>query len=312
MRNFVRLLIALVFIGLWFHLVDIEKAMYLIKGVEWNFVIVAVLVGLIRSFLRAFRLKILLSIISPISTWYAFGMSYISAAISTIFPTYIGGFSISYLLKNKLKTTYKKALAVVFLDFIVGVLFTIILAIIAVFYFYKKEILLSNYETQIQLVLFVLLVSGAVLLIVIYKKYALFIKGIFQRIKKSVLLFSKSQKILIRAVFLTIIVSLLMFLQSYLYFSALGLRPPILVFILAISIFNFLNLIPGVFAKIGQYETLGVLSLPYLLNIDKTAVFSTLLIQHIVNVSITLCAAAISIYFLKLELKFLKKLRYKS
>ena len=104
MKKYIQILLAVVFVFLWFYLVDFGEALHLIENVSWNYIILAVLFGLTQSFFGAIRLKTLFSVISSISTAYVFAMSYIATAISTILPFYVGGFSVSYFFKNKIKT----------------------------------------------------------------------------------------------------------------------------------------------------------------------------------------------------------------
>ena len=105
-----------------------------------------------------------------------------------------------------------------------------------------------------------------------------------------------------------IIISLLMFgvgnLQSYLFFVAFGMKPPIADFILAGSLLGLLAMIPSsVPAKIGQYETVGILTLPHLLNLPRESVFAMLLLIRIISIITILVLGFLATYLLRFDLK---------
>jgi len=99
------------------------------------------------------------------------------------------------------------------------------------------------------------------------------------------------------------------FLQFYLYFLAFGMKPNWPDFVLAVSLLSTLNLIPGAFAKIGQYETFAVLTLPYLLSEDPTRVFSVVLLQHSISLVTIGTLGVISAFYLRSEFINLRGLK---
>ena len=77
-------------------------------------------------------------------------------------------------------------------------------------------------------------------------------------------------------------------------------------FSLSNSLFILLVLIPGVVAKIGQYETFGVLTLPYLLSLDKNSIFAALLVAHATSIFVILIGGMLSASYLKIDLQLLR------
>jgi len=311
MRKIFYLLLTLFFIFLLFYFVDVKQAVSLIPGAKWHFILFSVILGIIGSLLIAFRLKILFSIVGEIPILYIWLLSYVGALASLILPFSVGGFAMAYFLSKKLKASYAKTLAILFVDFVLGVLLVFVLALFAVWHFSQKKLLTIKPGDLNGLFLPLLLAILFSFLILIFKSKLRLMENLLIRVKRGISLFSQSKIVLGKAVILTLILALLGLIQSYFFFMAFGIFPPVVDFLLASSLLGALNLIPGVPAKIGQFETLGVLTLPYLLNLDKNQVFAVLLTSHLISIILLLVLGGFSIYLLKLDINFIKNLRLK-
>lgn len=311
MRKIFYLILTVIFILLLFRLVDVGRALELTTRARWTLIILAVFLGIIQSFIGAFRLRTLLKIVSDIPVLYLWPLGYVAALLSLVFPFSLGGFAMAYFLAEKAKITYKKSFAIIFVDAMLAVILTFVLSFFAVIYFYNKKLvgISSGALSSPILVFFVLLVATFILVMFarLKKRGRELIVGLLAGMK----LFTKSKAILAKSIFLTFILAILGFVQFYLYFIAFGMRPPAVDFILANSLFAVLGLIPGAFAKIGQYETFGVLTLPYLLDLNKDTVFAILLVKHFLSITLIILGGIAAIYYLKLDLSLVKKLKLK-
>lgn len=307
MRKIFYVLLTLGFIFLWFRLVDLKEAALAIENVKWSFVLIAIVLALANSLFGALRLKTLLSVISDIPVSYIWGLGYTTSLISLLFPFYLGGLSFAYFIAKKIKSSYAKAFSLIFIDFFIGVLIISLLAVLAFFYFSKKNLLVLNPNVfNNQIGLFLLAVALAFIGAVVLKPKLKIFENLLKRIKRGILLFNK--KIVLKVVILTFIMLVLGTSSSYLYYLAFKMRPPIVDFLLASSLFGLLSMIPGAPTKIGQYETFGVLTLPFLLNLDKNAVFAVLVVSHAISIFTTSALGVFSLYYLKIDREVLKNI----
>jgi len=267
--------------------------------VRWPFVLLAAVLTLISPFLAALRLKILFSRVYSLPLKFTWAVGYIAALVSLALPFYVGGFGSAYILSKKARVSYSKSFAILFVDFLFGVFLTIILGTIGIYYFYQKRLLTPRLEDWRWIVVFCFTLIVAIFALLILKSKHKKIENLFLKLKD----FSSivSSIIIIKAFLLTVLVAVLGFGASYLYFIAFGLKPPITDFILASSLFGLLGLIPGAPGKIGQYETFGVITLPFLLGLDKNRVFVTLLINHTFSVTAIVIFGLISLHLLNLN-----------
>ncbi|OGM02180.1 hypothetical protein A2115_01565 [Candidatus Woesebacteria bacterium GWA1_41_8] len=300
MKKVFYVLVTTLFIATWFLLVDVKGALFLaIKG-NWGLIFLALLAGFTSSLIASLRLKFLISIIGEIPYLEVLALGWLGGLISLILPFYVGGFSMAYLVSKKLKISYLKSFTVLFLDFAIGVLPTLILGIFSVIYFVQKKLVSFRSQPPETLgVAFLILLLLLIFFLVFVRRFN---QGeIILRLKRGAQLFSNSQKKLILALFLNLLAFFFGLLSFYLYFLAFGLFPGILDFALAGSILGILGLVPGAFAKIGQYETFGVITLPFLLGLDKNGVFAVLLISHAISITTTLTLGLTSLYLLNLN-----------
>lgn len=295
-RHIFYLLLTAVFIFLWFRLVDVPGALGLVSRVRWSLVVLAVFLGILTSLIGAIRLKILLSIIADLPLFYIWTLGYATALLSTFFPFYVGGFSFAYFIAKRSKSSYAKSFAVIFVDFFLALVIIVFLGAFGLVFFGQRKLFVIQYRLE-SFILAGVLTLAAIAILILFKK----------RLKRGVILFSNSKSILLKASLLTLATSTLGFVQLYLYLLAFGLQPPVINFVMAGGLFSILGYIPGIFAKIGQYETFGVLTLPLLLNLDKNAVFAALLLQHAISITLILIVGLASIYYLKINLSFFKK-----
>ena len=130
---------------------------------------------------------------------------------------------------------------------------------------------------------------------------------------KAVRLLFTSKTKMVKPAAVTLVMFVVGNFQFYLLFLAFDLRPPVVDFILAGSLLGLLGMIPSsVPAKIGQFETFGVLTLPHLLNIDKNAVFSLLLLQRSISIIVIFILGFVSLNILKLDWESLKSISLKA
>ncbi|MFV1917535.1 MAG: YbhN family protein [Patescibacteria group bacterium] len=306
MRKIFHLFLVLFFVYLLLRLVDVNQVVGLITSAKWQLVLLAILVGILQSFFGAARLKTLFSIVDEVSISYIWPLSYVGALISLILPFSIGGFSMAYFLTKKVKVSYVKSFAILFVDFAMGVIIILILAFIGLVYFSEKRLL--SVETIGFNGTLGLLLAGFIALIIIVFLLAIKwpLSNLSGRLKQTFFIFSKSKAVLAKAALVALVVAMIGFGRIYLYFMAFGMKPPAFEFILAISLFGLLVLIPGVLAKIGQYETFGILTLPYLLDLDKNSIFATLLVAHTISIFVILVAGMLSASYLKIDLQLLR------
>lgn len=308
MRKILIVLTTVFFILLLLKLVNIREAIVLISAANTPLVILAIIAGVFQTYLAAFRMKVLVSIITKIKISYFFWMGYLTSLVSTVFPFFVGGLSFAFLLSRKIKSSYTKAFGIALADFLFGISTILVLGAISLFFFGSKKLVLTAHIDFERLILIILLVLGASAAPFFIGKKVAYLESIFSEVKKGIVLFSNSKLILTEALLLTLPITLLHFISLYLFFLALGIKPNFVEFILAASLLSILNLIPGAIAKIGQYETFGVLTLPYLLSLDKNVVFSVLLLQHAVSLVLIVVFGAISAYYLKEDFVNLRKI----
>lgn len=302
MRKIFFVLITVFFVVLIFSLVDVKEALNLMVTANLSFIVLATIIGIFQTYLAASRMKILVSIIAKVKISYFFWMGYLTSLISTILPFFVGGFSYSFLLSNKINSSYQKSFGIVLVDFSLGIVITSVLAAISIFYFGSKKLIRFSSISFDYLPLIALIFLLFLTLLAILAKRKVGLRIIIEKLKRGVALFARSGGILPKALLLTLPITFLYLLQFYLFFMTLGLKPDVIDFIFAASLFSILNLIPGAIAKIGQYETFGVLTLPYLLSLDKTKVFGVLLLQHAVSLVVVFVIGGVSLVLLRQEL----------
>jgi len=305
-RKIFFVFITVFFIFLLFRLVNVREAIDLVFTANISFIVLATIIGIFQTYLAAFRMKILVSIIAKVNISYFFWMGYLTSLISTALPIFVGGFSFAYFISKKIKSSYPKAFSIAFVDFSFGVLITLVLAIISILYFGSKRLLKisdAGFGKIFMIILFILAISIVVFLVSYKKKN---FGNLSSKIKRGVALFTRSKEILIKATLLTLPITFLHFISLYLFFLAYGVNPDLVDFILATSLLTFLNLIPGAIAKIGQYETFGLLTLPYLLNLDKNTVFAALITSHAVSIITIFILGSFSLYHLKVHSEVIK------
>lgn len=301
----------LIFIAILGFFVDFSKAFVFIFSADYKFLIFAVSLSVVFSFFSTWRLKVLLSVIGDIPFWYLWGLGYVGAFISIIFPFSAGGFIVTYILSKKLQVSYIKLFSLLFIDFLLNYVINIILAPFAAWYFLQKHLIsIAPNEGEIIFLSAGILITCVVFFLVKSKIHAFVLKAkvYIASIKK---IFSKKREFVylsFRLFLLTVCIGGIGVLQNYSFYLAFNLAPPIIDFILANSIFVLTTLLPGIPLRLGQYETFGVLTLPYLLKLDSTAVFATLATSHFLSYAISSVLGIFSLYYLKIDLRLYKKM----
>lgn len=273
MKKLTYIFLTFAFIFLIYYLVDFKSGILLIGKTKWYFLVLAVLIGILNSFLVAMRLQNTFSLRKKLLLKYFWALSNIGSMISIILPFSAGGFSMAYFLSKKAKTTYTKALSLIIIDMLLGISPILIMSPLAIYYFYPK----FSYV----LILYILLIPVLPL-------------------------FSK-RVILLKSFILGLIIFAISNIQFYLFMLSFNLTPSFISFVMANTFLGVLSLIPGAPAKLGQYEVFGILTLPYLLKIDSTVVFSVMLLMRIVSIIVILSFGFLSLYLLKSNLNDFKK-----
>lgn len=273
MKKLTYIFLTIAFIFLIYYMVDFKAGILLIGKAKWYFLIPAILMGILNSFLVAFKLKNTFSLIKKLSLKYFWALSNIGSMISIILPFSAGGFSMAYFLSKKAKVAYSKALFLIVADMLLGISPILITAPLAVYCFYP------NFFYVLFLYIFLILI-----IFLIYKK-----------------------PIFVKSLLLGFVVFVISNFQFYLFILAFGLTPSFMSFVMANTFLGVLSLIPGAPAKLGQYEAFGILTLPFLLKIDSTTVFSTMVLMRITSVIIILSFGFLSLYLLKSNLNDFKK-----
>ncbi len=203
-------------------------------------------------------------------------------------------------VSKKLKVAYRKVLGIFFIDAFFALPITIIIAPIAGMYFIKNK-MVSLVFTRLD-IFFYLAFLLLIIFIFLAKKTNEY-KRLTGMLTKAWILVRGANKVLAKAVVITLALMMINILQSYLYFMAFGMRPAFLDFFLAGILLGLLSLMPSAMPmKIGQTETFGLITLPYLLNLDKNTVFAMLITQRMVGIIYILTMGAISFYLFKLDI----------
>lgn len=303
MRMVIYILLTLFFILLLVHFIDFRVVIASIMHVQWRYILLSTILGMMTSFATAYRLQMLLGIIKKLPLLFVWGTGNVAGLLSTLLPFSAGGFITSYIVSKKLKSSYSKTLSIFFIDYILSFILSIVLFPIALVFFLNRKLLSITYDdSQIVALFAVLIIISVGILITARQK---FFRVVVQKLKKVANLLKSNLSVVVNALLITVVFGLVGAMQSYLYFVAFGLYPGIIDFILASSILTVINLIPGAPMKIGQYETFGVLTLPYLLALDTNKVFAMLLTQRAVSILIIFLQGFISLHILHVDLRFL-------
>lgn len=304
------LFLVLLCLFIFLKTINFSKVIEILQSANWYLILFTFFLSIIASILAAFRFKILLSVLGDVSTWYVWKMSYVSSFISYFTSlTYAGGFAMNYFYAKKLKTPYLQTISVMFIDHVFTISSTLLFCSWAVLYFIQKKIYLVQITEHDNKIIFGIAVTGILLCFLIFKKYRYLLSSErFQQTIDTFLLILKSKRIIAISFGTFFLILLINLTQMYLTLLAFNLHPPILDYFLAMNLLNIVNMIPGLPAKIGQYEAAGVLSLSFLLNINKDKVFSLLLVSHVIAIVIIFVAGILSMYYLKLDIAMIQKI----
>lgn len=254
----------------------------LIKESNFGFIVLAVTIGIISSFLVALRQQFLFKIVkrdvSIIYLWLAGSASMLASIIA---PFYTGSLTFAYFISKKTKVSYSIIFGIVLLDFIVGISFTLFFGFIGVIVWGVTKPLAA----------IIFLIITVALVIFIFKNKS------FKVIKTLV----KERKLIFKSLTVSLLLFVLGNIEGYLFFLAFNIRPNPFYYVLATSLFGLLNLIPGLPTKLGQFELLGTLSYWYLLGVGKVQISAVLLTQHLIllGISIVVGVAALGFVFRK-------------
>lgn len=307
MRKSFYIFLTIGFIFFWFYLVDFAKVVKILQQASLQFIVYAIFIGIIITVLTNLRLQAIMSLIGQrIPFIYLLTVNFFTSLLSTIFPFSAGGFVLAYLLAKKIKQSYIRVFSLLFFDYLLVVVPIVLLGPIAVYYFLTQGIITLALDT---------ISWNSILLIVVFSILALTILGFIYRKAEKIKnqaksLFSlllQSKVVLFQVALLTVVMVFFGNLSSYLYFLAFDMHPNIIAFVLAGALIGILNILPGTPMKIGQQEVIGVLTLPYLLHVDKDRIFAMLLVSHVIGIVITILCGIWAQYVLGFDLTMLKK-----
>lgn len=318
-KKVLSFLLGIIVIILWFYLVDIEAVFTYLDQINGWWIIVAITLSLLHTFISAYKLTIFLNLIKKLSTFYIWGLLYIGAVVSLLTSFPAGGFSMAYLLKTRTKIGYHKIVGILLVDYMVNVLVTIIIAFVGILYFiYSGKLIMpfvsldKNFYIIIGLGIIGLTFIN-VLLKTLLKRNIFFNKlfVMYSQYRKGIILYKNNWNIIMHAIILACINASIGGLMIVTYYKAFSVDINYIHVLLSINILSLLNTLPGLPFKLGQYELLSVITLPTLLSIDKNLVFTVAFIEHSINLSISFLLGFIAVYFLHDELisTFFLKLR---
>lgn len=309
-RNVVYIALTSLSLLLLYHFLDFKTIIKSISDIHWSWLVFAFALGFIYAIVQVFRLKLLLNLVTDISFFPILSMSYISALFSIIL-TYSGGFALAYYIAKKTKSSYSLIFTIFLIEFVLAQIPMVILGGVGLVYFTQEKLFIveSGNIVKFFVLSFFLLLLGLGFFYLIIKIKRNFIKTRLRKIKEGYHFLARKKFALFSVILLTLLMIMIASVQTYLYFIAFNLHPPFFDLLLAVNVFGILRLIPGIPTKLGQDEALGILTLPYLLNLDTNAVFALLLVTHIISLVIAIVMGFIFLYFLKADVYLLKAIR---
>lgn len=307
MRNTtIRLLIAAVLVFIWLKLVDVSQLVVLISQVEliWLVPILIILIGIL--FLSVYRFQLLLKPEFRVPYFYLMKLNVVGSIASIFAPANAGGFLRAFLLKSKVKSSYSSVFGYILADFLVSVLTALLMGIFGLVYFgFVKNIFPSD-----SVILIPVLIIAAGFIFLSKPKWGKVLTNFLiinlspvrfrKRLKSAVDDFWKAyinlssdlpKLALIFSISFTM--HLLFGVSIYFLFRSFGVFPSILSVVLANSIFSFINIIPTVPAKVGQYELVGLLVFTNLLNLETNLVGAATLLSHVFGLTFILSIFAV-------------------
>jgi uncharacterized membrane protein YbhN (UPF0104 family) len=310
LKKFFYIIFTIILIGVWFYLIDFNIIRSIIYNVNWFYIFLATILGLIFSLLGSWRLKYLLSLVGEIPFKYVWSISNIGALISLISPFSLGGIMMPYIIAKKLRSSYIKIFPLIVLDAYISLPVGIILSIFAIIYFLKQRRIISSFsfETPIVLIISILVLIFFTGVFMAYLFFKQTIRKTFIQLSQKIKILLDKKSLFKRIILITLMMNIIGALSFYLYFLAFQMNPNIIDFILATNLLGILNIISLTPFKLGQYETAGILTLPYLLHLDINRVFTLLIISRALSLLTIILTGLFAIYLLRFEANVVGKL----
>jgi uncharacterized membrane protein YbhN (UPF0104 family) len=256
----------------------------LVKVSNIGFIILAVTIGTLSSILISLRQKYLFKIVKKdVSLLYLWLAGAASMLASLIAPFYTGSLTFAYFISKKTKVSYPKIFGIVLLDFIIAMIFAVIFGFIGA--------IVWGVTKPLAAIIFLLLTLALVIFIVKNKSF---------KVIKTLL---KERKLIYKSLAISFLIFILGNIEGYLFFLAFNIHLNLFYYVLATSLFGLLNLIPGLPAKLGQFELLGTLSYWYLLGVDKIQIGAVLLTQHLILLGISIVVGVVALGFVFRKIK---------
>lgn len=293
-----------------FYFVDSKEVLRSISNINWFWFSLSMLLTIITSLLGSLRLKIILNLITNISLFFVWAIGHIAGLISFVLPFSAGGLAMVGFISKKSKVSYEKTFFALFLNNMVVYVFGTLLGILGVIFFMRKKLLAVNYDLDYNFLLLTT-IFFILLLIIIFAVSKFRIKSInvlLLKFKQNIGFFIKSKIVLLKVIVLTVLITFTQIIQLYFLYNAFGMYPPLIDLFLATNLIILMGIIPLGIIKYGQFEIVGILTLPYLLNLDKNKIFTLLLTAHMASLIIMLIGSMLSLYYLKLDLSLIKRL----
>lgn len=291
---------------LW-RFIDFRAVWSSVYGVNWLILGVALALGFGFGVLQSLRLQVLLNLVSRVSFFSLLSMVYVSGLFSIVLP-YSGGFAMAYSVAQKTKIPYKKIFRIFFFEFVLAQIPLLVLGGIGLIYFAQRKVLVFDLFHLFGWLAILLFVFLFILLGLFFIKRNFFLRLIY-RVKEGLGIVWEFRPVFLSVLFLTLLMAVVANIQTYLYFLAFHIYPPFWELILAMNVFGILRFLPGLPTRLGQDETIGVLTLPYLLGLDKNAVFALLFVTHIFSLLMGVGLGLVFLYFLKVDLQFFRAAR---
>lgn len=314
-------LLGVVLIYFWFKLVDVKAVIDTLKLLNFWILPLPIICFLLSSFLRASRIKILLSNykIPALNLWF---LTMLGQLLSFTIPIRAGELSKGVYLSTQYDIPFPKALVWIFLDRFLDFWFTLVIALILVLFIPTG--LPENFKPI--LLLTVAGISSVTLFILIFPNLT---KKIFQFISKLLIFpilkkyFNKFSDFIIESfIFLkrgpkqsflialfTILALVIEALSWYIPLLALNSQGSLnfLKIQLGSALSSLTYLIPAAPGYVGSAEASGLVVFSYGLGLDKTLVSAATVLIHALTLIYILLFGLLSLYLLKFNLNLLWK-----
>lgn len=268
----------------WLRLVEVERMVELIRLMEWRWLGWSLAVLGLSLVLSVVRLQLLLGVEVKAGFRYLLKLNVIGQAASVVAPANAGGFLRGYLLKKKFKRSFSIMFGVVLVDFLMSVGVSLVVGLLALGWFLQQLVWVGL--AGLVLVLGV----GLMLSPELVKKWWRFKAG-KQQVDDLVRVLVKLKQAPMRLMAAGMVSGLILLslgLMMWLVVRGLGGEVSVWRLVLAHSVVGLVSLVPGIPAKIGQYELAGLMALSGLVGLDVSLAGTATVLTHMLMVSVSM------------------------